>query len=205
MSAAQRLMLKHNLEEIARGPGEAVGYRHLGRPTGRSTEAERILANILSSHFFVDAIWVPVWRAVEGKRGSVLEICGRPENLEMAEYVYSFLMSTASRLWVEHRRTLATKSNRDRRAYVAGVMAGFRSQLQEQAQKNAEQGLVWIGDPAVGEMFHRRHPHVRWTRHVSSRGTRAHERGVEAGRRIVLHRGVGEGSSGEVRLLKGRG
>ncbi len=189
MNAAQRLMLKHNLEEISVGRTQALGYRHLGVPTGRVSEAERILANILSEHFFVDAIWVPVWRAKEGKRGSVLEICGRLENLEMAEYVYTFLMQTSARLWSEHKKALGIRENRDRRAYVAGVMAGFRQELEEQQRRNATEGLVWVGDPAVGEFFHHRHPRVRWTRHVSSRATSAHQHGIAAGRRIVLHRG----------------
>lgn len=203
MNAAQRLMLKHNLEHVARGPGNALSHRHLGTPTGRVSEAERILANILSAHFFVDAIWVPVWRSREGKRGSVLEICGRLENLEMSEYVYSFLLHTASRLWTEHKKAHSIAGNRDRRAFVAGVAAGFRSQLEAQARKNAAEGLVWIGDAGVKEYFHKRHPHIRWTRHVSSRGTRAHEDGVAAGKRIVLHRGMREGPSGGVKLLKG--
>jgi hypothetical protein len=203
MNAAQRLMLKHNLEEISVGRAEALNYRHLGAPTGRVSEAERILANILSEHFFVDAIWVPVWRPTEGKRGSVLEICGRLENLEMSEYVYSFLMQTAARLWSEHKKSLGIRQNRDRRAYVAGVMAGFRQELKEQQRRNTKEGLVWVGDPEVGEFFHQRHPRIRWTRHVSSRGTSAHEHGVAAGRRIVLHRGIGQGpSDAPVRLLK---
>ncbi len=204
MNAAQRLMLKHNIEELTHGTARACSYRHLGRATGRVSEAERSLASILSEHFFVDAIWVPVWRPHEGKRGSVLEICGRLENLEMAEYAYSFLLHTASRLWEEHKRSHRIRGNRDRRAYLAGVIAGFREELLAQARRNTKEGLVWVGDAAVGEYFHRRHPRVRWTRHVSSRGTRAHEHGVEAGRRIVLHRGIRQGPSGApVRLLKG--
>jgi hypothetical protein len=205
MNAAQRLMLKHNLEEISVGRTQALGFRHLGAPTGRVSEAERILANILSEHFFVDAIWVPVWRPKEAKRGSVLEICARLENLEMAEYVYSFLLQTAARLWTEHKNQLGIRENRDRRAYVAGVMAGFRQELEEQQRRNTREGLVWVGDAEVGSFFHKRHPRVRWTRHLSSRGTSAHEHGVAAGRRIVLHRGIRQGASeGPVRLLKGR-
>jgi len=199
MNAAQRLMLKHNLEEISVGRTQALSFRHLGAPTGRVSEAERVLANILSDHFFVDAIWVPVWRPKEAKRGSVLEICGRLENLEMAEYVYSFLLQTAARLWIEHKKRLGI------RAYVAGVMAGFRQELEEQQRRNSQEGLVWVGDAEVGDYFHKRHPRVRWTRHVTSRGTSAHEHGVAAGRRIVLHRGIHQGPSGApVRLLKGR-
>jgi hypothetical protein len=205
MNAAQRLMLKHNLEELSVGREQAVSFRHLGSPTGRVTEHERILANILAEHFFVDAIWVPVWRPSEAKRGSVLEICGRLENLEMSEYVYTFLMQTAARLWTEHKKNLGIRQNRDRRAYLAGVMAGFKQELEAQTRRNTKEGLVWVGDAQVGEYFHRRHPRVRWTRHVSSRGTSAHEHGVAAGRRIVLHRGIQQGpSAAPVRLLKGR-
>jgi Protein of unknown function (DUF2786)/SprT-like family len=204
MNAAQRLMLKHNLDELGVGRPQACSYRHLGAPTGRVSEAERILANILSEHFFIDAIWVPVWRPREAKRGSVLEICGRLENLEMAEYVYAFLLQTSARLWEEHKKSLGMRQNRDRRAYVAGVMAGFRQELELQSRRNAKEGLVWVGDPEVGDYFQRRHPRVRWTRHVSSRGSSAHEHGVAAGRRIVLHRGMKTGPSGPVRLLKAR-
>ena len=204
MNAAQRLMLKHNIQEVTRGTTDACSFRHVGRPTGRVSEAERLLASILSEHFFVDSIWVPVWRSEEGRRGSVLEICGRLENLEMAEYVHTFLLNTASRLWQEHRRASRLPGNRDRRAYVAGVVAGFKKQLEEQARRQAEEGLVWVGDAEIGRYFRGRHPHVRWTRHVSSRNSRAHQSGIEAGRRIVLHRGVKQGAGGTVRLLGGR-
>lgn len=204
MNAAQRLMLKHNLEEVARGPMTSCSFRHLGRPSGRVSEAERVLANILSEHFFVDVIWVPVFRALEKKRGSVLEVCGRLENLEMAEYVHSFLLGTAERLWKEHKKAHGIRGNGDRRAYLSGVMAGFEARLEEQAKKNEKEGLVWVGDADVEQYFRGRHPRIRWTRHVTSRGTSAHEHGVQAGRQIVLHRGMREGASGSVRLLPGR-
>jgi hypothetical protein len=203
MSAAQRLMLKYNIDEASR-PDRVTSFRHLGNPSGRISEAERVLATILSEHFFVDAIWVPVWRPLEGRRGSILEICGRLENLDMAEYVYAFLSQTAARLWKEHKRALGIRGNQARRAYIAGVMSGFRSKLGDQAEQNAEEGLVWVGDAEVEHYFKQRHPRVRWTRHVSTRGSAAHRQGAEAGRRIVLHRGVSRGASGTVRLLKGR-
>src|SRR3954471_25086782 len=84
MSAAQRLMLKYNIDLAISGRQPAHTVRHLGEPTGRVHEAQRILAGILGDHFFVQTIWVPVWRALEGKRGSVLEICGSKANLELA-------------------------------------------------------------------------------------------------------------------------
>jgi hypothetical protein len=203
MRAARRLMLKHNLQEIAGTDGSAYAFRHVGKPTGRVSEAETILSNILSDHFFVDAIWVSVWRPLEGKRGSVLEICGSADNLELAAYVYDFLMATAARLWAEHKRRQGIRKNKDRRAYLAGVMAGFRDQLDRQARKDASEGLVWLGDPELDRYFRTRFPRIRWSRHQSSRGSTAHQDGRAAGERIVLNRGIRQGPSGGPKLLRG--
>src|SRR5262249_28301285 len=134
-------------------------------------------------------------------RGSVLEVCGRFENLEMAEYVYSFLMQTSERLWAAHKKANRIRLNRDRRAYLAGVMAGFQARLDEQARAHQEAGLVPVGRAGLGAYFKKRHPRIRWTRHASSRGNSAHARGVDAGRKIVLRRGIEGRASGGVRLL----
>lgn len=201
MAAARRLMLKHNLDEVGQRANDGYSFRHLGEPTGRVSEADRLLANILGEHFFVDVIWVPVWRAREGKRGTVLEVTGTLPNLEMADYVHAFLTHTADRLWKEHKRRFGIRRNADRRAYLAGVMSGFLEKLSQQAKTDASEGLVWIGDPGLETFFKQRHPRIRWTRHVSSRATNAHQQGREAGRNIVLHRGIQKGPSGPPRLL----
>jgi hypothetical protein len=199
--AARRLMLKHNLNEVIRASAEGFGFRQIGRPTGRVSEAEVVISNILSDHFFVDSIWVPVWRVLEGKKGSVLEICGTAENLEIAAYVHAFLMTTAERLWREHKREHRIRVNRDRRAFIAGVMVGFRRQLERQAKADAGEGLVWMGDPELDRYFRRRFPRVHRTRHRSSHGNAAHAQGAEVGERLVLHRGVEAGPSGAPKLL----
>ena len=202
MTAARRLMLKYNLEEVASASRGVQGFRHLGKATGRVSEAERVLALILSEYFFVETIWVPVWRPAEGKRGSVLEALGNRANLEMAHYVYDFLTHTAAQLWRQHRRAASIRGNRDRRAFVAGVMQGFKHKLEAERRETGEQGLVWIGDPELASFFKRRHPRVRWTKHSGSSHNPAHRAGKEQGQRIVLHRGIQAGpSSGPKRLL----
>ena len=90
-SLAQKLMLKYNLDSAALGTRHGYGFRHLGVPSGRIIESERLLSVLLGEHFFVEVIWVPVYRPFEKKRGQVLEICGTPPNLEMASYVHAFL------------------------------------------------------------------------------------------------------------------
>jgi hypothetical protein len=190
MAAAQRLLLKHNIE--LRSTRAALGYswRHLGEPTGRTTEAERVLSLILGKHFFVEAIWVPVYRPALGKRGSVLEICGSPENVEIAEYVHGYLVQTAARLWMEHKVEQGIFSNRDRRTFLAGVMSGMSEKLAREAKQSEGAGLVWIADGDLEDFFRRRHPHVRHIRYAGQRRTDAYAHGREAGKKIVIHKGV---------------
>lgn len=204
MSAAQRLMLKHNLEAAVSGAASNYRFRHLGRATGRVSEHERRLAMILDEFFFVQAIWVPVWRVVEAKRGSVLEVCGSRDNVELAAYVYDFLMYTSDALYRADRARRGDRSHQARRKFLAGVMSGFHERLRGERQRSAAQGLVWVGDPELKSYFRRRHPQVRWAQHTVSSGGEAYVRGQAAGRSIVLHRGVQSGSSGTIRALPPR-
>ena len=190
MAAAQKLLLKHNIELRQARAAQGYAWKHLGRPTGRTTEAERVLSLLLTKHFFVEAIWVPVYRPLEGKRGSILEVCGSPENLEIAEYVHGYLVATADRLWREHKAEQGIRSDRDRRTYLAGVMGGMSDKLAREAKKSAEAGLVWIADGDLDDFFRRRHPHVRHVRYAGQRRSEAYAHGREAGRKIVIHRGM---------------
>jgi len=203
-SAAQRLMLKYNIDLRRDAGARGYAFAHVGRATGRVTESERILAMVLGKHFFVEVIWVPVYRALEGKRGSVLELCGSPANLAMAEYVHAYLTDTAERLWADHRRGFGLRGNRDRRTYLAGVMSGFAEKLSRQAVTHREQGLVWVEDADLADYFRRRHPHVRHVRYAGSRKNEAFARGRDAGRRIVLRRGMEASAVTRGHLLPGK-
>jgi hypothetical protein len=190
MLAAQRLLLKHNIElrdaRVARG----YVWKHLGRPTGRTTEAERVLSLLLGKHFFVEAIWIPVYRPREGKRGSVLEICGSAENVAIAEYVHGYLIATAERLWREHKARLGIRGDRDRRTYLAGVMSGMSEKLARDARKSEEAGLVWVADADLSRYFRARHPHVRHVRYAGQQRSEAYVHGKEAGKKIIIHKGM---------------
>jgi hypothetical protein len=192
MAAAQRLLLKHNLELGDARAARGYVWRHLGTPTGRTTEAERVLSLILGKHFFVEAIWVPVFRPREGKRGSILEICGSPENVDIAEYVHGYLVTTAERLWREHKSLLGIRGDRDRRTFLAGVMSGMSEKLGREAKKSEKAGLVWVADGQLATYFRRRHPHVRHVRYAGQRRSEAYAHGREAGRKIIIHKGMRE-------------
>jgi len=204
MSAAQRLMLKYNIDLAVSGLEPAYGFRHLGAPSGRVNESQRILAGILADHFFVQTIWVPVWRAQEGRRGSVLEICGSEANLSLADYVHAFLNVTAERLFREYRRSPSGRGAK-RLTFMAGVMSGFRERLERERKRSKAEGLVWVGDAALEGFFRKRHPRIRWTRYAVGHGSEAYARGREAGEKIVLHRGISSNSSSNAPRLLGSG
>ena len=190
MAAAQKLLLKHNLELRQMRTARGYVWKHLGKATGRTTEAERVLSLLLGRYFFVEAIWVHVYRAAEGKRGSVLEICGTSDNVEVAEYVHGYLVTTADRLWREHKTTHGIRGDRDRRTFLAGVMTGMSDKLSREAKKSENAGLVWVADADLTSYFRRRHPYVRHVRYQGQQRSEAYAHGREAGRQIVIHKGI---------------
>ncbi len=190
MSKAQRLMLQHNLDLAAAHKPLRYGFKHLGRASRRTPEHERRLALILMEHFFVNVLWVSQYDVVHRYHATILEVCGTPENLAIAEYVYNFLIQTATRLWLEHKRTLAIQGDRDRRSFMAGVMRGFAAKLEHQIIENAKTGLVWVGEPGLNRYFDARHPRVVMRRRSGGEKNSAFFAGQTAGGQIVLHRGV---------------
>ena len=203
-AAAQRLILRHNLDLHRDGTPARYSFRQIGRVTGRVSEWERRLGNVLRDHFFVEIIWVPAYLPAQGKRGSVMEAIGTPENLELAAYVYDFLRSTAERLWLAHQRETNTPHNRDRQPYYAGVMSGFAQKLALESKRHRAEGLVWLPQAKLNEYTRQRHPYLRTIHHQGHRRRDAFAEGQKAGRDVVLHRGIStRNDRGERRLLRG--
>jgi hypothetical protein len=200
MKAAQRLMLKHNIDAGVAAAREGYAFIHLGVPRKRVEAAEHILAGLLARHFFVEAIWVPSYLAKEGRSGRVLELCGTLSNLEVASYVHGFLLETGERLWREHKRRHGITSDQERRRFQAGMMSGFDEKLKSGAKESQREGLIWVGDPGIEAYLAQRYPRRSGGGSVGVRLTAAYEHGRAAGRNIVLHKPVKQ-SSASGRLL----
>jgi hypothetical protein len=200
MKAAQRLMLRHNIDASTAAAHEGYAFLHLGRPRKRVEAAEHVLAGLLARHFFVEAIWVPSYLPAEGRGGRVLELCGTLSNLEVAAYVHGFLLDTAERLWREHKVRHGIDSDRERRRFQVGMMSGFDEKLKAGAKESQREGLIWVGDPGLDAFLHQRYPRRSTGGSVGVRLTAAYEHGRAAGHNIVLHKPV-KGSHARGRLL----
>ena len=201
MRAAHRLMRKYNVERSTGADGYT--FAQLGRPTGRVPAHHRVLAGILAEHFFIQPIWVSAYDAARRKWGRVLEVCGRPENMDIAEHVHGFMLQTGERLWRDHKRAQGLRGNRDRRRFLQGMMMGFHDQLQEAAEAAERTGLVWVGDADLDAYLSRRHPSRARGRAVAMTLSSEWEAGRAAGRRIVLRRAVPHRGQAPIGLLPG--
>ncbi len=202
MNEARRLMLLHNLDAGASPEAPGYAFRHVGEVKARNDVAEKVLAGILSGHFFVSVIWVPAYLPLEGRRGRILELCGTPANLDVAVYVHGFLMATGERLWRAHKRAAGIPSDRERRRFIAGVMMGFDEKLDAGARQSgdAEKGLVVHARAQREDYLRRRYPRRTSRGGSAIEQTPAYEQGRAAGRKIVLARPVPSGAAGP-RLL----
>ena len=202
MNEARRLMLLHNIDAASSPSTGARGYafRHVGAVKARSDVAEKILAGILSRHFFVSVIWVPAYLPAEGRRARVLELCGTPDNLDVAVYVHGFLIGTGERLWRAHKRDAGIRSDRERRRFIAGVMIGFEEKLDAGARQSRQEGLVVHADAQREAYLRRRYPRRTSRGGSAIERTPAYEQGRKAGRSIVLAPPLRAGAGGP-RLL----
>lgn len=190
MAQARRLMLRYNLQSSVDADPDGYRTAFVGAPTARRMAWQRAMANILSEHFFVNVVIVPTYRPLEAKRGTVIELSGTPENLELASYVYDFLERAALDLWKAHKKKHRLKGESQKQGYLYGVMMGFDKKLAVATLKNQGEGLVWTGDPALQAFFRSRHPHIRRVGGRARFSDDAVSAGKEAGSRLVLRPGL---------------
>jgi predicted SprT family Zn-dependent metalloprotease len=206
VAAAGRLLLKHNLKLTDRPEDNTFTYRWIGRATGRVSLEQKILSGILQEHFFVCGIWVETLKLQKERPLRVLEIMGRSENLELAEYTHHFLVRTLDTLWDAYRKDLPPeqRGRAIRNAYRVGVLMGFRERLENQQIEHTEQGLVWLGDPAINEFVRSRYPRTQSMRGGRYRVGDAHDAGRREGSRLRIRPGVRSRKESSKRLGKDR-
>lgn len=199
-NAAQRLMLEHNIAARGRGPRSYM-TRALCPPTPRLSTHERLLASLLARHFFVEVVFASAYLPDLGRNGRFVEASGTLENLSMAEWVYEFLLQAGERV-CRHQIAAGIVAGKDRRRFLAGFMSGVDEKLARESQKNAAEGLVWIGDVDLKAHVRNLHPRLYATR-VHAPLDEANARGRAAGNEIIISRPVAEGATARGYLLRG--
>ncbi len=190
---ARKLMLKYNIDVAEKREAQGYIVRYLGTPVAKISGHLKTLACLLRDYFFVEIIWFRGCDPKTGKTGMyALEISGTPGNVEVAEYLYAFLLREAERLWVERPKGI---SGRLRAAFFQGVLIGFRTTLKQGRKADEEQGLVWVGDPNLKAFYDTRHTTTRHLPGSRVAGGTAYAAGHAAGKSIQLRGGLTSANS----------
>jgi hypothetical protein len=191
MAAANRLLLKHNIDIRDNDVDSAYEWRFIGGGVGQISLERKLLGTVLSKHFFVECVWIRSARAIDGKRANMLEVFGTPENLDLAEYVHEYLLRTLDQLWKQFRQENPRRSGRAvRNEYRIGVLMGFLEHLDSQKESHAAEGLIWLGDPGVDELRAKRHPNLANLSGGRYRVGAAHNAGKAQGKGLRIRPGV---------------
>jgi hypothetical protein len=197
MRMAQKYLIKYNLELDELDRQRDYHVRFLGNCSPRTQEFEYTLSMILQEHFFVLPIWSYSYDACRDKSGKILEICGTSQNLEIASYVWAFVIDVCESLWKTRRRQLQRTRAPGKRGtkfqYLAGVLRGLHEKLDRQRQELVEErGLVLAADAGLGEFFRHMNPRVRSVGTQGVSRNKQYDAGVVDGQKINIHRGVGD-------------
>ena len=208
MRMAQKYLLKYNLELADLDRSRGYRMRFLGECSARTQEYEYTLSTILKKHFFVQVIWTHSYDARDDRAGKLLEIYGTPQNLDVAEYVYEYVMRVAESLWDERKhelvRSRAPGQRGTRLQYLAGLLRGLLQKLDSQQHELSEDhGLVWAGDERLKEFYRHHNPRIG---SVSTSGVSRNGQfnaGVRDGREITIRRGVSDAAAERGRRIEG--
>lgn len=125
VNKAHELMVKYNvsLQEL---PKERRSFicRPVGYAYKKVPEYIKTLARTISHYYFVKYIYMH-W----GRRGHYIELYGEPHNVDIAEYIFHFLIHEGERQWKEFQKTpeyLARFNEGRKRYYYSGKESDYK-------------------------------------------------------------------------------
>jgi hypothetical protein len=183
----------------------------------RVSRDQALAAGILSGYFGVEVIFDDEFDIKAMCRNKTIVILGRSDRLEMAEFVFHFLIDEARRAWHGYRLNTHAAA-RESASFRAGVIEGFRSALKtagnsfkqgarQSKSNNSEQHQVMVdcdeSNSGLQQFVTSQFPRLR-SQTVSSSlaSARAQREGAEVGKKIMLPRPVGSGAKSSVQLLR---
>ena len=205
---AYELMAKHNISSVELPEAERkFVFRPVGEVYQKTPHYVKKLAGIMMNSYFVKCIFSYIYH--EGTPYKYLEMYGEPHNVDVAEYVYHFLLAEGERQWDLFKVGVAGRGY-SKHAFLEGFYSGFYSTLKQQKEEALEAALtsiasentlpVSIDDPLLDEKYRQQYPSARKTHSRSGAKAKGRSVGHEKGRSVTIRQGVSQGGSSRLQL-----
>lgn len=202
LSKARELMVRYKISHLGGGAADRV---FTARPVGKQWKAVptyvKLLGRIINDYYFVNYIFC------YGDGGRYLEFFGEPRNLDVAEYVFHFLLHEGERQWAAFKKERKKDEiDRCRRfskgAFITGLYEGFADALarRDVALRKSVDDVntlpVATNDPLLEEKYRKHYPDMCSWRSKGGYSGDGAAHGRTIGRKLKLHHGVGARSGG---------
>jgi hypothetical protein len=153
------------------------------------------ISGILSRFFSVKVVYSFLYNSTSLREERVLEITAETAKVEIAEYVYWYLLNHTEILWREHKEKTKEKGLRSKNEFIDGVLSGFSQKLQEKSVASnisQEKSLVIIeNNKKLDNFMKKKYPKLHTTySNTKDRSNETYRAGHTKGINLSLHHGV---------------
>lgn len=212
---ARQLMGRHNLSNWPSRKKTRYISTLINLKRKRLANYHKLICSILTGNFQVQIVLTPLYDAHDLTNYKCIDILGCRENVQVAEYVFHFLLERLPALWRNHHGN-NSGSRTDKNSYWFGVLKGFREGLENQPPDRTELGAgkesapttlpALHNDQAMVDFVAERYPRLRNTRRGTSRINPEHfAAGRKDGQQLKLAKGVAGSHMPPKRLPKSTG
>lgn len=175
---ANQLLIKHNLTFYSNFSDQDLFVKRIHNSKKRNSKIT-LMYDILK-HFNVN----PILRY--HKEGVFLEVCSQRINIELAEYISSFLDKKLEELWIEHKTTNSLKGLKAKNSFFHGIGKGYDEKFNKSLTKEDKKSLILLkeqNDFAMRKIYSR----LSSTSSNSSIDKDAYSKGLEAGKNLTIN------------------
>ena len=194
LAKAHELSLKYNVALQDKKENSSYALRLVGPILKRTPPFLWQILTILEEFYFIRYIQRPRGRpdaSLNRRSQKVFELYGTAENLDLAEYVYYFLLNHGNLEWCIYRDKHGLANNKLKVSFLEGMYAGFRAKLRKRHCELTEQStLIWIGDCELDRFYRQRNPYIRKSKNTTMIDRESHKAGHEIGGKLEIKPGL---------------
>ncbi len=205
MNKVSELHEKYKISQLSLESSDEFKTHIIDHKVRRLASFHGSLASILINYFSVHVVFSSLYDKDTQSSHKIIEILGRPESVQLAEYVYWFLYNTLKVLWKQYKERTNVQGVAAKNTYYLGVLKGFDNKMQNSKKERTEQitlasnekSLVRLEQKRLDDYLKSRHPRLHTAR--STRRTcnaKIFQDGVVKGKDLCIHEGLKASKSG---------